>query len=158
MRIAPQTDTTHLYLVRHGATPANEQRPYILQGRGIDLPLSETGEKQVQALGRFLSDFPLTHVYCSVLRRARQTAEAIAAPHGLPAHAIESLCECHVGLWEGMDWETIRREHRAPCDLFHENPAEHPYLGGESYADVHRRVQPVIQELLERHAGESIAI
>ena len=32
----PEADETLLYLVRHGATPANEQRPYVLQGHGID--------------------------------------------------------------------------------------------------------------------------
>ena len=42
----PEADETLLYLVRHGATPANEQRPYVLQGHGIDTSLSDTGQRQ----------------------------------------------------------------------------------------------------------------
>jgi broad specificity phosphatase PhoE len=158
MRQAPPPDTTHLYLVRHGATSANERQPPILQGNGIDLPLSPTGERQVAALGRFLSDFPLAQVYSSTLQRAAQTGTAVAQPHGLEVRPLAGLVECSVGEWEGLDWESIRRKHPKPCAQFLENPAEFPYLGGESYGDVYRRVQPVLLELLERHRGESIAV
>src|SRR5690606_25442002 len=140
------------------ATNANEQRPYILQGDGIDLPLSPTGERQAAALGQFFREFPLNHVYCSTLRRAAQTAEAIAAPHGIAVESISGLSECNVGQWEGMDWETIRTRFPEECARFHEDPSVHPYLGGESYADVLRRAQGVLGELLERHRGQSVVV
>ena len=43
-------NATILYLVRHGATDANLRRPYVLQGRGMDLPLNETGRRQAQCV------------------------------------------------------------------------------------------------------------
>jgi broad specificity phosphatase PhoE len=147
-----------LYLVRHGATSANERQPPILQGNGIDLPLSATGERQAAALGRFLRDFPLAQVYCSTMLRACQTAAAVAEPHGLVVQKLPGLVECSVGEWEGLDWETIRRKHPEPCARFLDNPAEFPYLGGESYGNVYRRTQPVLHDLLERHRGESIIV
>ena len=55
----PEPHETLLYLVRHGATPANEQRPYVLQGRGIDTSLSDTGQQQAAAVAEFLADRPL---------------------------------------------------------------------------------------------------
>lgn len=158
MRTAPPSGTTFLYLVRHGATPPNEQRPYILQGSGIDLGLSANGQRQAAEVAQFLSDFPLDHVYCSPMIRAKETASAIARPHGKEIQLIDCLVECCVGHWEGLDWETIKQRHPDECRLFLENPAENPYFGGESYTDTLHRVQPIFQELLEKHRGESIVV
>lgn len=158
MRTQPPAGTTYLYLIRHGATPPNEQKPYILQGDGIDLGLSPSGQRQAAEVARFLSDFPLDHIYCSPMIRARETATAIANCHGKEIRPVDGLVECCVGKWEGLDWDTIRARHPEEARLFHENPAVHPYFGGESYSDTLRRVAPVFQDLLERHRGESIAI
>jgi broad specificity phosphatase PhoE len=147
-----------LYLVRHGATDANQQRPYILQGRGVDKPLNREGQRQARAVGRFLSRFAIHAVYASPLVRAVETARAIAGHHGLGVETLAELCECHVGRWEGKDWGTIEREFPEAYRAFIENPAEVPYLGGESYADVLARVKPALLKLAERHAGQSIAV
>lgn len=158
MRHKPPAGTTYLYLIRHGATPANEQRPYILQGDGIDLGLSSAGQKQAADVAAFLSDFPIDHVYCSPMIRARETAAAIAAPHGKQPIPVDDLVECCVGMWEGLDWETIKQRDPEPARLFLENPADNPYFGGESYGDTLRRVRPVLDELLSKHRGESIVV
>lgn len=150
--------TTWLYLIRHGATAANECRPYVLQGRSVDLPLSETGRRQAAALGSFLQHRGIEHVYASPLRRAVETAEAIAAPRALRVSTDQRLVECDVGRWEGMDWDSISREYPAEYQAFMDDPAAHPYLGGETYRDVADRVRPAITEVLERHAGRSIAV
>lgn len=149
---------TMLYLVRHGATSANEQRPYILQGSSIDLPLSPTGREQAAAAAQFLSTHPIRHVYASTLKRAVETAAAIAEPHGLAVQSHAELSECHVGRWEGMDWDSIMREYPEAYRAFMDDPAANPYLEGESYGDVERRVRPVLQRLLERHAGDTIVV
>lgn len=158
MRTPPLPGTTHLYLVRHGATPPNEQRPYILQGKGIDQGLSVSGQRQAMEVARFLSDFPIDHVYCSPMIRARDTAGAIAELHKKEIRPVDDLVECCVGHWEGLDWESIKTRHPEESRLFLENPAENPYFGGESYTDVLFRVRPIFQELLERHRGETIVI
>src|SRR6185436_9392478 len=102
------TDVTWLYLVRHGATEANERVPYILQGSAIDLPLSAAGERQAQAVADFLPQFPIRRVYSSGMVRARQTAARIAQRLGVEPDVVLELHECDVGLWEGLDWGTIR--------------------------------------------------
>ena len=158
MSTSPPSDTTVLYLVRHGATEANERKPYILQGRGVNYGLSTTGREQAAAVARFLSEFPVRRVYSSCLLRSVETAQAIARFHELEVGQIEDLAECHVGQWEGKDWGTIMREFPEAYEAFIRRPGEAPYLGGESYGDVLRRVQPVFARLLEQHAGESIVV
>lgn len=158
MKSSPPVDTTHLFLVRHGATDANLQRPYILQGKGINGPLSDLGRQQAAACGERLAEFPIRHVYASPMLRAQQTAAAIAAHHELPVGTAADLNECDVGQWEGMDWGTIEREFPEEYRRFRENPAGNGYAGGESYDDVANRVQPVIADLLSKHPGEAIVI
>ena len=154
----PDSGTTVLYLIRHGATAANELRPYILQGDGIDNPLSPTGEEQAAAVGQFLADVPLAAVYCSRMKRAMQTAQAIAEPHGLTITPLDQVHEVNVGQWEGMNWESIRAKHQAEYDAFHAAPGTTAYLGGESYANVLVRAEPILNALFARHRGEKIAV
>ncbi|GAB4161426.1 MAG: alpha-ribazole phosphatase [Planctomycetaceae bacterium] len=147
-----------MYLVRHGATDANLQRPYVLQGRGIDHALSETGRLQASAVAEFLSRFQIHRAFSSGMKRAIETAGMIAQHHNLDVTPIETLGEVDVGDWEGMSWEAIMQEYPEEYRRFMEDPATHPYVGGESYGDVHRRVRPVIQQLLEEHAGQNVLV
>ncbi|KAF4787567.1 TP53 induced glycolysis regulatory phosphatase [Turdus rufiventris] len=64
-----------LTVVRHGETRYNKDK--ILQGQGVDEPLSSTGFRQADAAGLFLSNVKFTHVFSSDLLRAKQTAAAI---------------------------------------------------------------------------------
>jgi broad specificity phosphatase PhoE len=152
------SQATMLYLVRHGATDANLQRPYVLQGRGMDLPLNETGQRQAQCVRRLFERTAVAAVYSSPLRRAFATAEAIAEPHRLDVAMIDALIECDVGRWEGMAWVQIRREFPREYEDFQRDQSQFPYLGGESYRDVSLRALPALAELLERHAGRSIVV
>ncbi|KAM6097282.1 fructose-2,6-bisphosphatase TIGAR isoform 2-T4 [Chlamydotis macqueenii] len=64
-----------LTVVRHGETRYNKDK--ILQGQGVDEPLSATGFRQADAAGLFLSNVKFTHVFSSDLLRAKQTAATI---------------------------------------------------------------------------------
>ena len=158
MKSAPEPNTTYLYLIRHGATSSNEQRPYVLQGKGVNHGLSETGKKQAAAVANSLKEFSIDHVFSSQLERAMETARAIAEPHGHEISTFEDLEECDVGDWETMDWDSIMEQYPEEYRKFIENPAENPYVGGESYADVLNRVKPRLQSLLEQHVGQTIAV
>ncbi len=158
MHFQPSPDSTHLFLVRHGATDANLQRPYILQGQGINGPLSALGKKQAAACSRLLSEFPIAHIYASPMVRAQETATVVAEPHGLPVQTAHSLNECDVGRWEGLDWGTIERDFPEEFSRFRSNPAVEAYAGGESYGDVAQRVKPQFEELLAAHRGETIVV
>ncbi|MCH2587888.1 MAG: histidine phosphatase family protein [Planctomycetales bacterium] len=154
----PEADETLLYLVRHGATPANEQRPYVLQGHGIDTSLSDTGQRQAEAVAGFLADRPLDVVLSSPMKRARETAAAIAAPHGITPGVLEAISECDVGRWEGRDWGAIMEDDTEAYHLFMNDPATHGYPEGESYADVLDRVGGPLDGVLAGHRGQTVAV
>ena len=149
---------TTLYLIRHGATEANLAMPPRLQGRRHNPPLARLGVRQAEATRDFMAIRPIDHCYTSPLLRATQTAAIVAAPHRLTPAPLEALTECEIGQWEGLDWQTIRYLDAENYQRFHSNPAKFGYPGGESFADVYARVQPVIDGLLERHQGESVLV
>ena len=147
-----------LYLIRHGATVNNTANPPILQGCRANPPLSDAGLAQAAATAQLLSGRPLRVVYCTPLLRSRQTAEPIAAAHGLTVDEIPELTECDVGHWEGRSWIEIEQTEPEAYRSFMSDPATHSYAGGENLAQVLARVQPVIERLLGENLGNEIAI
>ena len=149
---------TVLYLIRHGATEANLGKPPRLQGRGSNPPLARLGVRQAEATRDFLAVRPIDHCYCSPLLRAVQTAAIVASPHGLTPSPLEPLIDCDLGRWEGLDWQTIRARDPEGYQRFHGNSAAFAYPDGESFAAVHQRVAPALDDLLIEHAGESVLV
>lgn len=147
-----------MYLVRHGATDHNVARPPRLQGCRTDPPLSEAGLRQAQATADLLVAYEIDAVYASPLLRSRQTAEIVAAPHGLNVDQLDEIIEVDVGDWEGRSWDEIERTDCEAYRLFMEDPGSHPYLGGESFGQVQERVVPAFEQLLAQHPGAQIVL
>ena len=103
---------TTLLLARHGETDWN--REFRIQGSS-DIELNELGRKQAHALAQELEHVELDAIYSSDLSRARATAEAVAASHGLEVRLDPRLRERSFGSWEGLTREDIdercRRQH-----------------------------------------------
>lgn len=150
--------TTRMYLIRHGATSSNEQRPYVLQGSGIDHPLSENGRRQATALGEFMASHPIDAIFASPMKRAVETAEYLTKPRNLTIETFADLKEVDVGDWEGRAWDSIQSEHPDEYAAMMNNPWDNPYMGGESYADVLRRTQPILMQLVKNHPDKTIAV
>lgn len=151
-------DVTRVFLARHGATAANEIRPYILQGCEMDGELTETGWAQARALGSALAHVPFAAVYASPLRRAQQTASVIASAQQLTTIPVPGLREASVGRWEGKSWESIKAEDPVGHDHFFADPVNHPHPGGESYWDVWKRTDPAMTALAAQHRGQNVLV
>lgn len=154
----PAPDTCWLYLLRHGATANNLARPPRLQGQRVDLPLSPDGRVQAQRTSAWLADRHVDAVYASPLARARETAAAIAQPHGLAVQTVAELVEIDVGQWEEMAWDEIARTAPQAYHLFKADPSIHPYLGGENLTMVRDRVVPAFAALLAGNLGRTIVV
>ena len=155
---SPAPHACYLYLIRHGATPNNLANPPKVQGQHANSELSEEGQAQAEATARWLANHPIRAVYSSPLTRAAQTAAAIAAAHGLQPQAVEAVREIDVGRWEGKTWAEVRRDDPEGHRRFLEDPAVHPYAGGENLTQLLARTAPAIESLLKQHLGELIVL
>lgn len=149
---------TRLLLIRHGATEANLRRPYTLQGLRPDPDLAEVGVMQARAVAVSLRGVPISVVYSSPMRRAWQTAQAIAGEVHVPLRVEPVLVEVDTGEWTGRTWAEIEREWPKEAQAFHEDAERFGYLGGENLGQVRDRVLPRVEGMLERHEEETIAV
>jgi broad specificity phosphatase PhoE len=142
-------------LLRHGETAWNRERRY--QG-WTDTPLSPEGLVQAEAAARELKEHAFAAVYASPLRRARDTAAAIAAPHGLEVETDPAFMELGFGQWEGLTLD----EARARDTALYEGWAKTPHLfsppGGESLAQARERVLAGLERLRAGHPDEIVCL
>ncbi|MBR1545769.1 MAG: histidine phosphatase family protein [Prevotella sp.] len=89
---------TTIFLVRHGETVDNARQ--IMQGQ-TQGTLNEQGREQARQVAERLSGKAIDAVIASDLRRAIQTAEVIAKPHGLPVVTTPLLRERDWGSFTG---------------------------------------------------------
>jgi broad specificity phosphatase PhoE len=143
-----------LVIVRHGQT--NHNRDSIALGRD-DVPLNETGLRQAEALAARLSTETIAAVYASPLQRAKDTAAAIAARHGLGVAIEEDFVEMEVGELDGLPYPEILERFPGVIERWlSESGPEHPFPGGESLAQVSERAWAAALRLESRHAGETV--
>ena len=154
-RVVPREEITRVYLVRHGAVSTEwNDRVY---GQ-LDVPLSEEGMAQAEALGRRMSSMRLDAVYASDLARALNTAEVLAGPHGLAVEAVGAFREASFGHWQGKPWADILAHHADEVRAIYADFGGACMKDGESLKDLAARVLPALREIISRHRGESVAV
>ena len=87
------------YYLRHGETESNAAG--TIAG-SLDVALTPLGREQARLAARALADEPITAIYASPLRRARETAQPIAEALGLPVTILDEIAERNWGDLEGM--------------------------------------------------------
>lgn len=127
-----------IVLIRHGQTAANAQRRLV--GRS-NPPLTELGERQARALIPYLDG--VRAVWVSPLARARETA-ALALPD-VKARVKESFVEIDYGTLDGQPLSVLSREEWRAFEHNHDAA----FGGGESLADVDKRVRAELDALLD---------
>lgn len=125
-----------LLLVRHGLTLSNVQGRYTGQS---DVPLTEVGKRQAEAVGKRLSTETLDVIVSSDLQRARDTANAIARHHNLPVWNDADLREASLGEWEGLTYREVSTFYRELVLQRREDP-NFSAPGGESVIQIGERV------------------
>jgi broad specificity phosphatase PhoE len=163
-----------LCLVRHGESAGNVARDYAeangleriaLSHRDVDVPLSETGQGQAEALGRWMAALPEQErfdvVWVSPYVRAQQTAGLALAAGGLdlPVIVDERLREREFGVLDGLTRKGItalwpqESERRAAIGKFYHRPP-----GGESWSDAALRVRSVVADIRRDWAGRRVMV
>lgn len=144
---------TTILLARHGETDWNREGRF--QGHA-DPPLNATGRAQAIELSVVLAGEELAAVYSSPLRRAFETAEIVAASHGLEAVPVEALREVDVGSWSGLTRAEV--EERFPKQYARWRDYGQGWEDGETYDDMGVRVVAALLQLAARHDGERVLV
>ncbi|WP_421729153.1 histidine phosphatase family protein [Brevundimonas sp.] len=168
---------SRLWIVRHGQSAGNVARDRAhaaglgeidLDIRDVDVPLSELGHEQSEALGKWFAALPKddrpTVVLTSTYLRAQQTATAIAEAGGLVERDLgfcidERLREREFGVLDRLTTQGIEAQYpeqaeaRRRLGKFYHRPP-----GGESWCDVILRLRAALDTLSLHHRDERVLI
>jgi broad specificity phosphatase PhoE len=142
---------TTILLARHGETDWNREGRF--QGHA-DPPLNSTGRAQAVDLSVTLMAEELAAVYSSPLRRALETAEVVAASHGLEPVSVDDLREVDVGSWSGLTRGEV--EERFPEQFARWLDYGQGWEDGETYGEMGKRAVDALLRLAAAHDGERV--
>lgn len=162
-----------VWLVRHGESTGNVARERAeargaqvidIAERDADVPLSEHGIAQAQAIGRWLAGLPAdarpTAAIASPYLRASETARiALEGIGPTPLYRDERLRDRELGVLDLLTTAGVvarfpdEAARRLRLGKFYHRPP-----GGESWADVALRLRGVLTDMNVEHDGERVIL
>lgn len=164
-------------MVRHGESAGNVARDAAVEAgehmididiRDVDVPLSQLGQRQATALGRWFSTIPEEErpniVLTSPYLRARHTAGLIVKMAGMPEDSYslivdERFREKEFGILDRLTAVGVREqfpdqaEFRRLLGKFYHRPP-----GGESWCDVILRLRSATEMISREYCGQRVLI
>jgi 2,3-bisphosphoglycerate-dependent phosphoglycerate mutase len=142
-------------MVRHGQSTWN--REHRIQGQ-LDPPLSEDGRRQAGLLAERLAARSFIAIYTSDLKRAVETAEAVAARTGLTPRPLAGLREIFLGEWEGLRTDEIAERFPEAWARWVEEPDWDVVPGGERAAAFEARVAAALDGIYAQHSSGEVLV
>ncbi len=134
-----------LVLVRHGETAWNRENR--VQGTS-DTPLSDNGIRQAERLASSMAGEEIDLIVTSPLRRAAETASIINRGLNAPLRTDEDLRELDQGIFEGMGYTELMRDHGDFLRRWAADPASVVMPGGESLSALEKRAWGAVQRTI----------
>jgi probable phosphoglycerate mutase len=149
----------HLYLIRHGQSHVNLE---TWTGGNADEGLTNLGQRQAEALAAWLPRAvpSIDALYCSTMRRARETVEPLAVAYNHDVRFDDRLREVGNNRLDHTPWPGDA----LPNEFADYWASERPFAplvlveGGESWMHFRTRVGAFIEELVDRHYGETVVV
>ncbi|GAA3244662.1 histidine phosphatase family protein [Dactylosporangium siamense] len=161
-----------LGVIRHGQSTGNVLAQQAEQGgleeiavpeRDADVPLSELGREQAEAVARWIAELPTGErpqvAVVSPYLRTRQTAELALAGTGIPAVFDERLRDRELGVIDRLTARGV--EARLPLEAARRRRLGKFYYrppGGESWADVLLRLRSLLSDVRSEHPGGRVVL
>jgi len=142
-----------MLLIRHAT---NDWVSGRLAGWTPGVHLNEQGRQQAAALADRLAGWPLHAIYSSPLERAVETAEAVAARHGLPVTLLEGVGEARYGDWTGQALKELAQKPEWMQVQF--TPSRARFPGGEAMNEIQFRAVAALDALVQAHPQGVVAV
>ncbi len=146
-------------LVRHGE---QDLETNMAIADAVDAPLSALGQRQALAVGARLAERDIHAVYSSTLSRARDTAQAVAEPHGLEVTELADLGE--INLWRGLPQDRGLVDALGSEELRRIMKDGNRTLRWDSYPyseprqEFRDRIVGAIETIMANHVGERVVV
>ncbi|MBP7223485.1 MAG: histidine phosphatase family protein [Sedimentibacter sp.] len=146
---------TKIYFTRHGETVWNRQ--FRFQGHK-DSELTDKGVLAAELLADRIEEIELDYIISSPLMRAYSTAEIVRGKKDVEIIKHNGLKEINLGVFEGMSYEDIKKEHPKLLDLIESDPINNRYPNGENLREFYNRVVDAFKEIIENYRNKTTLI
>ena len=137
-----------IIFLRHAETKMNKEGRFC--GRR-DVEISEEGRKQAEKMRKTFKEYQFDAMYCSPLKRTKQTLEAIFQNREFIEE--DGFIEISLGDWEGLKKETISQKLRK---AFQRGEYAPPH--GEKHEDIEARVKEAIERIFATYPDGSVIL
>jgi len=147
---------TTIYFVRHGETILTPTRKFSGTG-ALDPELTADGLAQAERVAGEIAKLEPHFLISSPLKRARQTADAIARATGLPVVDDTDWYELSFGSWDGKSIEEVKAESPEDYQAWLNSSSYRPG-GGESYDEAAERIDAAMEKVLHLYPGKKVVV
>ncbi len=147
---------TTIYFVRHGETILTPTRKFSGTG-ALDPELTADGLAQAERVAAEVAKLEPDFLISSPLKRARQTADAIARTTGLTVIDDTDWYELSFGSWDGKSIEEVKAETPEDYQAW-VNSSSHRPGGGESYDEAAVRIDAAMEKVLHLYPGKKVVV
>lgn len=144
------SDSTRIYLVRHGETEFN--RMGIFRGR-LEVELNDVGLRQARETGEALVGEGIKRIFASPLKRATVTAETISETLGIGYSVDEAFNNINLGKWQGTPKDQVKKDYPDEWKRWTSEPEQLVLPGGESVNDVMKRASARLSDIVDDGQG-----
>lgn len=144
-----------LIIVRPGSTDFDEQGR--IKGT-LDVPLSESGTRQVQRTADELHAEQIDAIYSGPGRAAVQTAGELAVHADVKVKVVETLHNLDLGLWSGRLIEDLRLHQPRVYRQWQEHPETVCPPGGETLEAARVRLRKAVGKIVRKHRSGTVAL
>lgn len=144
-KIKQKVGRRNVYLVRHTYNDSKDL-------------LSSEGSSPAGKLREWFSKLDIEAVYCSSLKRSRDTAGIIAGGCGKEPVVRPELNEIDMGEWEGRSFSEVKEKYPEEFEARGMDLLNYRGTGWESFSDVHRRAIRALENILGSTAGDVVIV
>lgn len=150
----------HLYLIRHGESFVNLED---WEHGYLDVGLTDLGQTQVAALAAWFPDHlpAVDALYSSTLKRAKETAAPLSQAYDHPLREDDRLREIGTAFLDHTPWRDGEIAHEFAGFWGTARPFTPTTVipdPGESWMHFKVRVGAFIEDIVERHRGQTVLV
>jgi 2,3-bisphosphoglycerate-dependent phosphoglycerate mutase len=156
LELSLRRGAAELHVVRHADAVPESDEAFTIYDDYEAHPLSPRGRAQAEAVAERFADLQLAAVYASPIRRARETADAIAAVAGVEVHEEPGVREITIGPTDGA--MALRDRLAWLAMIAMRDGSWNGIPGTELSASVRARMLGALDAIAARHPGRRVAV
>lgn len=144
--------------IRHGATINTEENRFF---DDENYPaINANGKEEMEKIALFIKNkgLKVDKILSSSSLRCEQSARIISSICNCDFETVDNLASRKVGIFSGLTFEEIEQKYPNKVEEYHKNPEEFCPEDGETTLDFNKRVNDIIEKIIEENHHKRLII